>query len=187
MRSSLRLLASVKPVAARYLEAGAPTGLTGLRVNPSPRSTLLYLYSTTLDKLQAAPETSLYRQSVEAVTKQRLAAVQAVKPAGYDEWRQRAEAILAKHPDRFDAVARPTADGSTAAGVQRGGRFFVVRKSKPVVDERYDEWDGEAESAGELEGSRTSEERKDQIQLFKDPFDGEDVEWENEPALTVDQ
>lgn len=176
-------------MAARYLEAGAPTGLTGLLSNPSPRSALLYLYSTTLDRLQAGgvPETSLYRQSVEAVTRQRLAAVQAVAPAGYDEWLARARDLLARHPDRFDAFDRPLADGSSAAGVERGGRFFVLRRAAPDVDERYQEWDGEPDNGGELEGTRTSEERRDQVELAKDPFDGKDVEWEDEPQLTVDQ
>lgn len=174
-------------MAARYLAAGAPTGLTGLLVNPSPRATLLFLYSTTLDKLQAAPETSLYRQSVEAVTRQRMALVQGVKPAGYDEWRARALDILARHPDRFEAVDRPTGDGSTAAGVERGGHFFVVRHTQPEVDERYQEWDGEPDNGGELEGTRTTEERRDQAEPSKHLLDGNNVEWVEEPQLTVDQ
>lgn len=189
MRPALRLLASVKPVSGRYLEAGAPTGLTGLLTNPTPRATLLFLYSTTLEKLQAVPATSVYRQSVEAVTQQRLAAVQAVRPAGYDEWRRAALEVLERHPDRFaaDGVARPTADGSRAAGVERAGRFFVVRETTPAVDEREQEWDGEADTGGELEGHRTTEERQDQAQLLKNHFDGEGVEWVDEPKLTAEQ
>lgn len=103
MRGTLRLFASVKPV--RYLEAGAPTGLAGLRTNSSPRSTLLYLYHRTLDKLADVPETSLYRQSVEAVTKQRMGLVQAVKPAGYDEWAANARAVIQQHPYTFTEAA----------------------------------------------------------------------------------
>lgn len=185
MRGTLRLLASVKPV--RYLETGAPTGLAGLFTNASPRATLLYLYSSTLDKLQAVPETSLYRQSVEAVTKHRMSLVEAVKPEGYDAWHARAQAILQKHPDHFDQVARPIGDGSQAAGVTRNGQFFVVRNAKPVLDERYEEWDGEEDTGPELEGTRTTEDRKDQVRLFKDVFSGKDVEWEDEPRLTADQ
>lgn len=188
MRQTLRLLASVKPVAARYLEAGAPTGLTGVHTYPTPRSTLLYLYSSTLDKLQTIPETSVYRQSVEAVTKHRMALVQAVKPAGYDEWKVKAQALVDQHPEHFDGYARPTADGSTTAGVKRGGAFFVLRHKKPEVDERYQEWDGEENTGPELEGPRTTEERKYQAQAFKEnPFEGEDVEWVDEPKLTIDQ
>ncbi|KAF3767861.1 hypothetical protein M406DRAFT_328916 [Cryphonectria parasitica EP155] len=186
MRAALRLLASVKPVAGRYLEAGAPTGLTGLRTNPSPRATLLYLYASTLEKLQAVPESSVYRQSVEAVTKHRMGLVEAAKPAGYDEWRTRALAILDKHPAHFDAVSRPLADGSRAAGVDRAGKFFVLREAKPDVDVRYEEWDGEKAPGEPLEGPRTVAERAGEFSV-EDPFEGEDVEWENEPKLTAAQ
>lgn len=93
MRRTFRLLASVKP--ARYLEAGTPTGLTGLYTHPSPRSTLLFLYSTTLDKLKAVPEHSVYRQSVEALTKHRMAIVEGAVPPGYDEWAAKARKLLA--------------------------------------------------------------------------------------------
>ncbi|KAK1755789.1 ETC complex I subunit conserved region-domain-containing protein [Echria macrotheca] len=93
MRRTFRLLASVKP--ARYLEAGAPTGLTGLYTHPSPRSALLFLYSSTLDKLRAVPEHSVYRQSVEALTKHRMALVEATVPPGHEEWASRARTVLA--------------------------------------------------------------------------------------------
>lgn len=185
MRGTLRLLASVKPV--RFLEPGAPTGLTGLLANPSPRSTLLYLYSSTLDRLRVVPETSLYRQSVEAVTKHRMSLVQSVKPAGYDEWLAKAQQILEKHPEHFKETAHKTADGSLAAGLERDGKFFVLRQTQPDIDSRYKEWDGEADEGAELEGSRSEEERKDQSRLFRDPFEGDGIEWADEPKLTVDQ
>lgn len=109
MRPTHRVLAAVKPVSARYLVPGDPTGLTGLRVNPSPRATLLYLYRSTLAKLAPIPETSVYRQSVEAVTKHRMAAVEAIKPAGFDEWAVRAKAALEKEKKR---VAEEQGDGA---------------------------------------------------------------------------
>ncbi|KAK0643478.1 ETC complex I subunit conserved region-domain-containing protein [Cercophora newfieldiana] len=93
MRRTFRLLASVKP--ARYLETGRPTGLAGLYSHPSPRSTLLFLYSSTLDKLKAVPEHSVYRQSVEALTKHRMAIVESAVPPGYDEWAAKARTLLA--------------------------------------------------------------------------------------------
>ena len=93
MRRTFRLLASVKP--ARYLETGRPTGLAGLYSHPSPRSTLLFLYSSTLDKLKAVPEHSVYRQSVEALTKHRMAIVEAAVPPGYEEWASQARQLLA--------------------------------------------------------------------------------------------
>jgi NADH dehydrogenase (ubiquinone) 1 alpha subcomplex subunit 5 len=84
MRAAARLFASVKP--GQFLEAGAPTGLTGLLTHPSPRSSLIYFYTTTLDKLKQIPESSVYRQSTEALTKHRLQIVEQSKPAGWDEW-----------------------------------------------------------------------------------------------------
>lgn len=188
MRATLRLLASVKPAAAKYLEPFAPTGLTGLRTNPSPRSTLLYLYATTLDKLAAGvPETSVYRQSVEAVTRHRMALVEAVRPEGYDEWRARASALLDKHPGRLGGgVRRRLDDGTTAAGVDRAGRFFVLRQLKRDTDIRYEEWDGEEEMGEPLEGSRTEAERKTEYTVEK-PFEDDGLEWEDEPQLTAAQ
>ncbi|PSR81977.1 ETC complex I subunit conserved region-domain-containing protein [Coniella lustricola] len=192
MRPALRLFASVKPVAPRYLEVGAPTGLTGLFTNPSPRSTLLYLYSSTLDKLRnsAIPETSVYRQSVEAVTKHRLALVQAVQPAGYDEWRTRALAALERHPEHFaaaDGTARLLKDGSLAASVNRDGTLFVLNEGKGDVDVRYNEWDGEPER--ETPTSSMSEEESKRVWDPKreDPSAVRDAEWENEPQLTAVQ
>ncbi|KAK2613555.1 hypothetical protein N8I77_000462 [Diaporthe amygdali] len=185
MRGTLRLFASVKPV--RFLEPGAPTGLTGLHANPSPRSTLLYLYSSTLDKLKVIPETSVYRQSVEAVTKHRMSLVQSVKPAGYDEWLAKARQILEKHPEHFKETAHKTADGSLAAGLERNGKFFVLRRTNPDIDSRYKEWDGEADEGPEKEGSRTEAERKDQALLSRDPFEGDGIEWVDEPKLTINQ
>lgn len=121
MRGTLRLLASVnKP--ARYLAAGAPTGLAGLRADPSPRNSLLFLYHRTLDRLaEAVPETSLYRQSVEAVTKQRLGLVAAAKPDGYDEWAARARAVILAHPEAFDGTAEAAAEAAAAEEQPGGG------------------------------------------------------------------
>lgn len=171
----------------RFLEPGAPTGLTGLFANPSPRSTLLYLYSSTLDRLRAVPETSLYRQSVEAVTKHRMSLVESVKPAGYDEWLAKARQILEKHPEHFKETAHKTADGSLAAGLERNGKFFVLRQTQSDVDSRYKEWDGEEDEGPEKEGSRTVEERQDQALLSRNPFEGDGIEWTDEPKLTIDQ
>ncbi|KAK3352354.1 ETC complex I subunit conserved region-domain-containing protein [Lasiosphaeria hispida] len=106
MRRTFRLLASVKP--ARYLEAGTPTGLTGMFTHPSPRSTLLFLYRSTLDKLKVIPEHSLYRQSVEALTKHRMAIVESTVPPGYEEWATKARQLLAdsvKQVEKHEANA----------------------------------------------------------------------------------
>ncbi|KAL1874508.1 hypothetical protein Daus18300_003527 [Diaporthe australafricana] len=185
MRGTLRLFASVKPV--RFLEPGAPTGLTGLHTNPSPRSTLLFLYSSTLDRIKAAPETSVYRQSIEAVTKHRMSLVQSVKPAGYDEWLARARQVLEKHPDHFKETAHKVADGSLASGLERDGKFFVLRQKDQDLDTRYEEWDGEGGWGIGKDEHRIALGKRDKTQLTRGPPDDAEVKWEDEPKLTIDQ
>jgi len=99
MRATLRLLAAVKP--GRYLEAGNPTGLTGLFNHPTPRPALLYLYGSTLDKLKAFPEHSVYRKSTEALTKHRMSIIQSIEPEGYEEWAKAAAEKIEKSPEVF--------------------------------------------------------------------------------------
>ena len=99
MRVTLRLLASVK--SGRYLQPDHPTGLTGLFNHPSPRSALIYVYGSTLEKLKTLPEHSVYRQSTEAITKQRLQIIQSIKPEGYEEWAKRAAETLEQYPEAF--------------------------------------------------------------------------------------
>ncbi|KKA26375.1 hypothetical protein TD95_001415 [Thielaviopsis punctulata] len=181
MRSSARLL-------ARYLEPGTQTGLTGLWTHATPRSTLLFLYNRTLERLSALPASSLYRQSVEAVTKHRLALVEAQVPPGYAEWAARASKILAEHPEQF-RVASGKLDGSGAHTVKFGDKFFVLAKIHPVRDVREEEWNGEIVEAPVLEGIRTPEERADQVLIStRKAMETQDtVDWEPEPLLTADQ
>ncbi|KAG7795572.1 hypothetical protein KL929_003923 [Ogataea haglerorum] len=57
---------------------GNPTGLTGILQHPNPRPVLIKLYNSTLTKLKEKfPEESVYRKSVETLTKSRLAIVEA--------------------------------------------------------------------------------------------------------------
>lgn len=183
--------ASMWPTArlfARYLEAGQPTGLTGLWTHSTPRSTLIYLYGSTLSKLQALPEASMYRQSVEAVTKHRLSLVEQFVPPGHAEWSVKAKELIASNPGQF-RVASGRLDGSEARTVKMGDKLFVVGRKHAAVDERVEEWDGEADEGAELEGARTLEERKDQaLWAERKPLeDHEQVEWVDEPQLTADQ
>ncbi|KAI0013104.1 ETC complex I subunit conserved region-domain-containing protein [Xylariaceae sp. FL0662B] len=191
MRSTLRRFAAVKP--ARYLEAGSPTGLTGLYTHSSPRSTLLFLYSRTLEKLRPIPESSLYRQSVEALTRQRLAIVEAAEPPGHAEWAERTRELLReKNPSfRIRSDAAPSA-GTPAAQVTADGRLFVHASNRPAQDTRYQEWDGErgAEDEEGAEGLRGEAERDADVRRInaRNDLHGEDkVEWEPEPQLTADQ
>ncbi|KAK1779142.1 ETC complex I subunit conserved region-domain-containing protein, partial [Copromyces sp. CBS 386.78] len=144
MRAALRLLASaatgtVRP-STRFLKPGSPTGLTGLGTHPSPRSALLYLYNYTLDKLKQIPEHSLYRQSVEALTKHRLAIVEQFVPDGYDAWQERARKLLEKH--KGDLTARQF-DGQHARLAEGpDGRVYFIRQMLTPRDWRDVEWDG---------------------------------------------
>ncbi|OTA94449.1 hypothetical protein M434DRAFT_394715 [Hypoxylon sp. CO27-5] len=191
MRRTLRLFAAVKP--ARYLEPGTPTGLTGLYTHSSPRSTLLYLYTRTLEKLQQFPESSLYRQSVEALTKHRLSAIEAVEPPGYAEWAAKARKIAEANPRQFQVTTSPEADRPSARAailqMESGGRLFVHRADPEPKDERVEEWDGEKDEGPGTEGLRGPEERQEHELLFRKPLDnpGDKIEWETEPQLTADQ
>jgi len=53
------------------------TGITGLEVHHDPIPHLIQTYQTTLERLSAIPETSVYRQGVEALTRHKLNIVQA--------------------------------------------------------------------------------------------------------------
>jgi len=90
---------------ARFLEAGAPTGLTGLLTHETPRASLIYVYHNTLQKLKHLPESSVYRQSTEALTKHRLSIIEGVRPQGLEEWRSRVKSTIEAHPEAFQAVA----------------------------------------------------------------------------------
>jgi len=52
------------------------TGLTGLTVHPNPLPELTKAYESTLHLLSTIPETSVYRQGVEALTRNKLKIVQ---------------------------------------------------------------------------------------------------------------
>ena len=180
MRFTLRLLANVKPGAGRYLEPGNPTGLTGLMTHPSPRSTLLYLYSATLDKLQKLPDHSVYRQSTEALTRHRMRILENIKPAGWEEWAKKAQEKVDQHPEIFRK------GGSRHVFGEAGGNAFIETVDQHVNDDL--EWDGERGSAT-LEGTRSSKEGMVNARMAQlaTPDLGDPVEWEPEPPLEASQ
>ena len=159
MRPTFRPLASVKP--GTYLTPHNPTGLTGLFTHPHPRPTLIYLYRTTLEKLSAFPKSSVYRQSAEAIAKHRLSIVDAIKPAGYEQWLEKVEKLKIEHPERYNSVS-----------------FQRVL----VVDRESD-----ARRRASLDGLSGEEERK-MLREGRDPKREEDGwEWEEEPRLEAAQ
>ncbi|MCJ1485551.1 hypothetical protein MMC06_005726 [Schaereria dolodes] len=188
MRHTLRLLASVKP--GRYLEPGNPTGLTGLFTHQAPRSSLIYLYSSTLDKLKTLPDSSAYRQSVEALTAHRLKIVEAIEPAGYEQWCEAATAQIAEHPEVFNTPEGGVDhDGGKNKKSVHNGRTFVTTQLPQETDERIEEWDGEKVEEPELEGTRNTKERADQVLLGRERpgSDTKTVEWKPEPPLEATQ
>ena len=153
MRAAARLLASVKN--GRYLEPGAPTGLCGLLTHPSPRSTLLFHYNATLDKLQQIPESSVYRQSTEALTRHRLKIIEDAEPAGWKEWQETVQDKISSDPGAF--TFKHTAAGTVA-----------TPPAYEEIDPRSIEasWDGEAPVHFPA-GMRTQAERAPHVKAFK--------------------
>ncbi|XP_006454374.1 hypothetical protein AGABI2DRAFT_189651 [Agaricus bisporus var. bisporus H97] len=54
------------------------TGVTGLAVHPNPLPELIKTYESTISILSSIPQTSVYRQGTEALTRHKLNIVQAV-------------------------------------------------------------------------------------------------------------
>lgn len=184
MRGTTRVLAQVAP--AKYLRAGAPTGLTGLFTHPAPRSRLIYLYSGTLQKLKTLPESSVYRTSVEGLTKHRLAIVEGIKPEGFEAWQKKAKETLEANPEIFKAAKNTEQGRFTKQDVN--GMTFVVEEVEDKVDELADEWDGE-EGRAQLEGIQNANSRRHQAAMGKDlpKTDVNAIKWENEPPLSAQQ
>lgn len=171
MRFTFRLLSGVKP--GRCLEAYAPTGLTGLVTHPTPRPTLIFLYSSILEKLKALPQSSVYRQSTEALTRQRLKIVEQVKPEGYDAWLEKVREKITANPDAYKEARRP--DGSYALSGNS--------------EEKDEEWDGE-KGGPQLEGTYTEGEKGDlgdKILADAQEYVKTVISWDVEPALASNQ
>jgi NADH dehydrogenase (ubiquinone) 1 alpha subcomplex subunit 5 len=179
MRPTTRLWATVNKAKSRTLAPGQPTGLTGLLTHPAPRSTLIYLYSNTLDKLQQIPESSVYRQATEALTKKRLAIIKAVKPEGYDAWNERIQFDLAKLDDGSEA------DNLT----YDGQRFVLTQMYVKQKDDRKNEYQGRtpfAFSAGQITEEMAEAEQKKYVEWEKNSK-GFKQSIDPEPLFTIEQ
>ncbi len=118
---------------------------------------MLYLYSATLDKLRRLPESSVYRQATEKLTRHRLRLVETVVPPGLAEWETKLQAQMREHPAAFEG----TTDGAAQQGQHDGRRFvFVTVPAVPTddVDEKNNEWNGDPVEE-EPEGLLTLEEK----------------------------
>ncbi|KAH0604484.1 uncharacterized protein H6S33_006861 [Morchella sextelata] len=90
MHPTLRLLTARLP-------PFSPTGLTGLLTHPNPRPTLIALYNHTLTLLSRLPAHSVYRKSVENLTRHRLAIISSVQPEGLEDYQQEIAALKQQH------------------------------------------------------------------------------------------
>lgn len=183
MRTTRRLLAILAD-AGILLHPNTPTGLTGVFTHPNPRPHLIYLYNQTLDKLKKLPETSVYRQSAEAVTKHRLNIIESAIPNGFEAWEVRARQQVEDNPSMFGPKG-----GAHRTSV--GGKQVVIASRLAAVDERLIEWDGDM--VGEKpEGILSIEQRAGQAMDLGDSrpqqdFQGVDVNLEDEPPLNAQQ
>lgn len=174
MKPSLRLFANIKPT-GHYLRPYAPTGLTGLRNHPSPRSSLIFLYQSTLHKLKDFPESSIYRKSTEALTKHRLNIVQATKPPGFEEWNQKLQAAIKKDPERFKNALQP-------------GGFYAAQVEDNFTHPDDREWDGEEHQPQEEGAALSEEEVMKRFKTLSEEKVVKDVpQWEPEPPLLAEQ
>ncbi|KAK5138204.1 hypothetical protein LTR08_004900 [Meristemomyces frigidus] len=181
MKAATRLFASVAK-GAQYLEPGTPTGLTGLLTHAAPRTALLFTYTSTLEKLKQFPESSVYRQSTEALTRHRMAIMESVKPAGLEEWQARVSKTIDEYPEAFRKVPVSTGSGKT--------EYNVVWKASTLTGMATDEWDDEAPSKPMLEGARSRAEQERQMkQLLRDPVAEHQAvpRIEPEPPLSAEQ
>ncbi|GAA5871915.1 hypothetical protein JCM3774_000727 [Rhodotorula dairenensis] len=78
------LAAATKPAvkAVPTARTKVVTGIAGLDVHPRPLAALAQTYTSTLKVLEKIPAAAVYRQSAEAITKERLAAVQRASEDG---------------------------------------------------------------------------------------------------------
>ena len=146
MRPTSRLFATVKS-ASKYLEANTPTGLAGLSTHPSPRPALIYTYRQTLKKLEQLPKASVYRQSAEALTKQRLQIVESTIPEGHAQWLERVRKQIEASPKAYSHM------------ISEGG---TLAAEVPYV-ESVENWDGKItkfEAQHEGTNSKTLAEEK---------------------------
>eukprot|EP00310_Coccolithus_braarudii_P024785 CAMPEP_0183356122 /NCGR_PEP_ID=MMETSP0164_2-20130417/43172_1 /TAXON_ID=221442 /ORGANISM="Coccolithus pelagicus ssp braarudi, Strain PLY182g" /LENGTH=167 /DNA_ID=CAMNT_0025529433 /DNA_START=33 /DNA_END=536 /DNA_ORIENTATION=+ len=74
LRAASRLACARAAAPARQKST---TGIVGLAVEPEAKALLSAVYAKTLDQLQAFPVGSAYRSTVESLTKERLAVVEA--------------------------------------------------------------------------------------------------------------
>jgi NADH dehydrogenase (ubiquinone) 1 alpha subcomplex subunit 5 len=150
----------------------------------------MYLYSTTLMKLQQIPESSVYRQSVEALTKKRLAIVEAQTAPGHYAWLDTMRYRITEFQEKQKAAGLETMAENLK---YEGNEFYLASLGSREIDEREVEWDDEPVVEPTLEGPRSGAElAKEQAQIDKFAKTEEEkqrfrLKLDPEPLLTREQ
>lgn len=86
-RTTVRRLAAASSTAVTPppIRARLTTGLTGLPVHSSPFPALLHTYTSTLSVLSQMPPSAVYRQSVESIIRDRVAAIEELGGTGEEK------------------------------------------------------------------------------------------------------
>ncbi len=119
-----------------------------------------------------------------------MSIISAVEPEGYKEWAEKAKRVIKENPEVFNTPEGGVDhDEGRHLRLLRDGKMFVRTKVDDEYDDTTDEWDGEENLGAELEGTRTTEERKGQstLRLERPGSDTKTITWEEEPALTAEQ
>lgn len=113
--------------------------------------------------------------------------VESIKPEGYDAWLERSRKQVAENPEMFNELG--SHEKGAPFAVKRGNSTFAAVNLDTVRDTRILEWDGEENVGGATEGTRTEEERDQDVKdiLEEDGVKEKAVEWEPEPQLDADQ
>lgn len=84
-RTTSRLLQATPVTSSPIARTRLTTGLTGLAVHPSPLPALLQTYASTLSLASQMPPSAVYRQAVESITKERIAAIEELGHQGAEK------------------------------------------------------------------------------------------------------
>lgn len=110
--------------------------------------------------------------------------MESIKPNGFEEWAEKATKLIQDNPGIFNAQAAGPIDAAVY-----DGWTFITTQQKPKKVRRAEEWDGEIESSGTLEGPRNSAERANQRYLAPKEFitNRNAVPWVPAPILDASQ
>jgi NADH dehydrogenase (ubiquinone) 1 alpha subcomplex subunit 5 len=110
------------------------TGITGLSVHPNPLPELVKTYKSTLGVLANIPETSVYRQGVEALTQHKLSIVES---ANGDV----AAVELKLNEGQIEEALDVASDELSLASKMLEWKAYVVTASYSTLNSRIYRWE----------------------------------------------